>query len=101
MDLGTEREKVVTGLQGDYRGDFGKVSGDVCNILIGMAEMEAQDKIKMTPKRQRAVAYGVLCRCFTDVSGLGLAERVRMLLHTGPPNREEELAEHEIWQGKM
>ncbi len=44
----------------------------------------------------------MLYRCFTDVSGLGSAERARMLLHPTPPKREEELAEHvEMWQDKM
>ena len=44
------------------------------------------------------VAYGVLYRWFTDVSGLGLAEQARMLMHPAPPKREEDLAEHvEMW----
>ncbi len=78
------------------------MSGDVLNILIDKAEMEAYDKIKMVPKGQGVVAYGFLHRWFTDVSGLGLAEQARMLMHPAPPKREEELAEHvEMWQDKM
>ena len=66
------------------------------------SENEAYDKIKMIPKGHGVVAYGVLYRWFTDVSGLGLAEQARMLMHPSPPNREEELAEHvEMWQEKM
>ncbi len=43
----------------------------------------------------------MLYRWFTDVSGLGLAEQARMLMHPAPPKREEEPAEHvEIWQDK-
>ncbi len=43
-----------------------------------------------------------LHRWFTEVSGLGLTEHARMLMHPAPPKREEELAEHvEMWQGKM
>ncbi len=49
--------------------------------------MEAYEKIKMVP------TYGVLCRRFTDVSGL-VAEHARMLMHPAPPKLEEELAEH-------
>ena len=48
------------------------------------------------------MAYGVLYRWFTDVSGLGLAEQARMLMHPAPPKKEEDLAEHvEMWQDKM
>ena len=94
IDLGKEMEKVVTGLRGEYGDEFDKVSGDVWNILIDKAEMEAYGKIKMVPKGQGVVAYGVLYRWFTDVSGLGLAEQARMLMHPTPPKREEELAEH-------
>ena len=36
------------------------------------------------------------------VSGLGLAEQARMLMHPAPPKREEELADHvEMWQDNM
>ena len=70
--------------------------------MIDKAEAEAYDKIKMVPKGQGVVAYGVLHRWFADVSGLGLAEQARRLMQPGPPNREEELAEHvEMWQDKM
>ena len=85
------------------------MSGDIWNILIDKAEAEAYDKIKMVPKGQDNIkmvpkgqgvaAYGVLYRWFTDVSGLGLAEQARMLMHPAPPKLEEELAEYvEMWQ---
>ncbi len=36
------------------------------------------------------------------MSGLGLAEQARMLMHPAPPKREVELAEHvEMWQDKV
>ena len=64
--------------------------------------MEAYDKIKMVPKGKGVIAYGIMCRWFTDVSGLGLAEQARKLMHPDPPKREEELAEYvEMWQDKM
>ncbi len=72
------------------------VSGDVSNVLIDKAEAEAYDMIKIITKG--VVAYGVLYRWFTDVSGLGLAAQAKMLMHTAPPKREEILAEHvEMW----
>ncbi len=78
--------------------DFLKVSEDVWNVLIDKVEAEAYDKIKMVPKGRGVVAYGVLYRWFTDVSGLGLAEQARMLMHPAPPKREDDLAKHvEMW----
>ncbi len=66
------------------------------------AENEAYDKIKMVHKGDRMTAYGVLCRWLTDVSGLGLAEQARMLMHPSPPMKEEELAEYvERWKDDM
>ena len=101
IDLGKELEKVVTTLKDEHE-EFGKVSGDVWNVLIDKAEAEAYDKIKMVPKGQGVIAYGVLYRWFTDVSGLGLAEQARMLMAPTAPKREEDLAEHvEMWQDKM
>jgi hypothetical protein len=95
-------DKVVTGIRREYGNEFDKVSGDVWNILIGEAEAEAYDKIKMVPKGQGAIAHGLLYRWFTDVSGLVLPEQARMLMHPAPPKREEELAGHvDIWQDKM
>ncbi len=38
----------------------------------------------MVPKGLVVFAYGVSCRLFTDVSGLGLAEQARMLMHPTP-----------------
>ncbi len=75
------------------------MSGEVWNILIDKAEMEAYDKIKMVPKGQGVVANEVLHRWFTDVSDLSLPEQSRMFVHPSPPERDEELAEHaEMWQ---
>ena len=87
IDLGKEMEKVVTGLRADYGDEFEKASGDVWNILIDKAEMEAYDNIQMVPKGQGVVAYGVMCRWSADVSGLGLAEQARRLMRPDPPKK--------------
>ena len=62
-------------------------SGDIWRVLFDKADAEVYDKIKMGPKGQAVVVYGVLYRWFTDVSGLGLAEQARMLMHPVPPKR--------------
>ncbi len=101
-DSGNELDQVVENLRSNHGEEFGEISGDVWNVLIHKSENDAYDKIKMVPKGQGVVAYGVLHRWFADVSGLGLAEQGRMLMHPTPPKREEELAEHvEMWQDKM
>ncbi len=53
----------------------------------GKADMEAFDEIKMVLKGQ-GVACGAMCRWFADVSGLGLAEQARRLMHPDPPKKE-------------
>ncbi len=99
---GIMERKVVENLRSHYGDEVRRISGDVRNILLDKAENEAYDKIKLIHKGHGVVAYGVLYRWFSDVSGLGLAEQARMLMHPSPPKREEELAEHvEMWQGKM
>ncbi len=101
IDLGKELGKVVATLKDEYE-EFEKVSVDVWNVLIDKAKAEAYDKIKMVPKRQGVVTYGVLYRWSTDVSGLGLVEQARMLMAPTAPKREEDLVEHvEMWQDKM
>ncbi len=53
------------------------------------AGVEAYVMIKMVPKGQMVVAYGVMYRSFTDVSGLGSAEQVRIWMHPDPPKKEK------------
>ncbi len=50
MDLGRAMKKVATGAEGKYGDEFDRVSGNVWNILIDKAEMEAYGKIKMCPR---------------------------------------------------
>ncbi len=58
--------------------------------------------MKTTAQGHGIKASEVVSRWFTDVSGLGLAEQVRRLMHPEPPRREEELARHvEFLQDKM
>ncbi len=93
---------VVAGVRGEFGDELDTRFGDAWDTLIDRAEMEAYDKMTMVPKTQGVVAYGVLYGWFTDLSGAGLAEPARMLVHPASPEREEELAEHvEMWQDKM
>ncbi len=98
--MGKELDKGVTGLREEFGDEFNKASGDAWNISIDKAEAETYDKITMVPEGQGVAAYGVLYRWFTDVSGLGLAEQARTLMHPARHKREAGLAEHvEMWQG--
>ncbi len=93
----------MTGLKGQCGDVLALASGDVWFVLIDKAEMEAYGKIKMLPKGEQVFVYGVMCRWFTDVSGLGSAEQARRFMHPDPPKKEEEdLAEFvDMWQDKM
>ncbi len=64
-----------------------RAPGDVWNNFLDKAENEAYGKIKMVHKREGVMAYGVLYRWFTDVSGLGLAGQARLLMHPSPLKR--------------
>ncbi len=56
----------------------------------------------MAPKGEGIVVHGVMYCWFTDVSGLGVGEQERRLMHPDPPKKEEELAEYvETWQDEM
>ncbi len=81
-------------LRSTYGREFARVSGDDWNILVDKEEKEAHDKIKMAHKGEGVDAYGDLYSWFSDVSGLGLAEQARMLMHPSPPKKETDLAEH-------
>ena len=89
-------------LRTDHGDEFERTSGDVWNTLVDKADMERHDKIKIVPKRPGLGKYGVMCRWFTDVSGLGLAEQARRLMRPDPPKQEEALAEYvEMGQDTM
>ncbi len=98
----TNSTGIAESLRSNFGEELGSITGYVWKTLLNKAENEAYGKIKMIPKGQRVVASGVLCRWFTVVSGLRLAEQARMLMPPIPQKRVEELAEHvEIWQGKI
>ncbi len=78
----------MTGLRDEFGDEFNRVSGDVRNSLIDKAGVEANDKIKMVPEGQVVVAYGGMYGRFTDVSGLGLAEHARRLIHPDPLKKD-------------
>jgi hypothetical protein len=102
IDLGKDMAGIMGLLRDEYQEYFKEASGDIWKILIDKTEAEAYDKIKMIAQGDGLRAYGVVYRWFTDVSGLGLAEQARRLMHPDPPKREDELAEHvEMWQDKM
>ena len=102
IDLGKDLEGTLRKLAEVYGEVWFDVSGDVYKVLIDKSEAEAYDKIKMVKPGEGLKAYGIMYRWFTDVSGLGLAEQARRLMHPDPPKKEEDLSESvEAWQDKM
>ncbi len=73
--------------------------GDMWKVLVDKAGGEAYDKIEMIYPGESLKTYGVVYRWISDVSGLGLAEHARRLMHPIPLEKEKDLAEHvEMWQ---
>ena len=102
IDLGRDLGAVIKKLGEVYGEMYTNASGDVWKVLIDKAEAEAYDKIKTIQQGEGLKAYAVIYRWFTDVSGLGLAEQARRLMHPEPPKKEDDLAEHvEMWLDKM
>ena len=102
IDLGRDLEKIVEDGENTAGDVWRSAAGDVYKVLIDKAEEEAYDKIKMVKSGDGMRAYGVMYRWFTDVSGLGLAEQARILMHPEPAKKEEDLAEAvESWQDKL
>ena len=62
-------------------------------IILDKAEGDAYDKVRSVPERQGVLRYGKLYQWLTEVSGLGLTEQTRRLIHPDPPKREEDLSE--------
>ena len=79
-----------------YGGYFTRVSEDMWNVSLDKVENEAYDNIKMVHKGDGITAPRVIYRWFIDVSGLGLAEQARLLMHPSPPKKEEEEEEEEL-----
>ncbi len=102
LDLGNELETVVKTLHSHYGDELWEASADIWKVLIDKTEAESYDKIKTVTHGEGIKAYGVLYRWFTDVSGLGLCEQARRLIHADSPKKEEELSEYvEMWQDKL
>ena len=56
--------------------------------------------MKAVKERDGLEGYGKTYQWFTEISGLGLAEQARRLMHPDPPKKEEEeeLAEYvDLW----
>ena len=103
LNIGTPMDKIDEEIKNKIAdADYEKLAHDLYSILIDKAEDEAYDKIKNIDTNEGLRAYMVLYRWFTDVSGMGLAEQARRLMHPEPPKDEGGLAESiEAWYDKM
>ena len=102
IDLDKDLTTVIDQEVSEEPQQWDELSKDLYKVLIDKAEGEAYDKIKMVQPGDGMKAYGVLYRWFTEVSGLGLVEQSRRLMHPEPVKREEELSEAvEAWMDKL
>ena len=103
LNIGTPMDKIEKDIKDRVTDDdYDKLVQDLYGILIDKSEDEAYDKIKSIDTNKGLQAYMVLYKWFTDVSGMGLAEQARRLMHPDPPKDESGLAECiEAWYDKM
>ena len=95
LHTGTNLDELTHTLQDEYEQNLlGVMSQDLYTIRMDKSEGDAYDKVRSVPERQGLLAYGKLYQWFTEVSGLGLTEQTRKLIHPDPPKREEYLNEY-------
>ena len=92
IDLGKSIDKVLDEMDYKYAGDWNSMSEEMYKVLIDKADGEAYDKIKSITAGDGCKAYAIMYKWFTDVSGLGLSEQTRRLMHPEQVTREEDLA---------
>ena len=94
LDMGAKPDEMRQTLQDEYDdGLLDEISQNLYTILMDKSEGDAYDKIKGISTRDGIVGYSRVYRWFTEISGLGLAEQARRLMHPEAPKREDELAE--------
>ena len=103
MNIGNPIDEVYDDIKVKYPGEGHKrLAQDLYNIIIDKVEDEAYDRVKNVDVNNGLQAYMILYRWFTDVSGMGLAEQARRLMHPDPPKDEGGLADAiEAWYDKM
>ena len=93
-DTGNKTDEIMKTLQQKYGDEFvDEWSAKLYTVLMDKAEGEAYDKIKGIIGRDGVEGYCRIYQWFTEISGLGLAEQARRLMHPDPPKTEEKLAE--------
>ena len=99
LDTGVKCSELQDELESKFNEEeIGEFARELCTVLLEKSEGEAFDKLRPVPEREGVLGYGKLYQWFTEVSGLGLAEQTRKLIHPDPPKREEGLSEYiENW----
>ena len=93
LDVGIKMDDLRKIIEDEFDSDFlDEWSLNLYTVLMDKAEGDAYDKIKGISGRDGIECYARVYRWFTEVSGLGLAEQARKLMHPTPPKREDELA---------
>ena len=100
IDLGKDLGTILEDMSIDNLELFKSTSADIWRVLIDKTEAEAYEKIKSIPQGEGLKAYGVLYRWFTDVSGLGLAEQARRLMHPKAPKNQKTWRSTSTWDGQ-
>ena len=94
LDMGAKPDEMQQMIRDEYDEELvDEISQSLYTILMDKSEGDAYDKIMGISNRDGLAGYGRIYRWFTEISGLGLAEQARRLMHPDAPKREDELAE--------
>ena len=80
-----------------------KANSDIYAVILEKADGDmAYKKVQSVARGEGLKGYVVLYKWFTEVSGMGLMEQARRLMHPEAPKKEEDIAAAvEEWEEKM
>ena len=72
--------------------EINRLNEDLFFILTDKTEGESLVRVMGVPSGDGFLAYQKVHKWYAGISGLGIAERARQVMHPSPPKREEEVA---------
>ena len=92
MGTGTKSEEVMENIMTKFK-NYGEFSEALYCVLMDKAEGDAYDKMRPIGENEGITGYSTLYKWYTEISGLGLTEQTRRLMHPEAPKKQEDLAD--------
>ena len=103
LDSGNKTEEVIDDMKTTEDDDYWEeVNEALYAVLLDKAEADvAYKKVQSVARGEGLLAYAKMYTWFTEVSGMGLMEQARKLMHPDAPKKEEDIATaFEEWEEK-